>query len=126
METLYNLLTEIGREAERKVKFELSGPGGPLKTFFYNTMMPLVLNFETEQESYHFVFQTGGAVCLYRDLHANPDVAVLGEHAELIYLFKNQDAKRFELAEKTQRLKIVSHTFKGRQAVKKLRGLFLR
>jgi len=125
METLHNLLTEIGREAERRLKFELSGPGGPLKTFFYNQITPLVLNFETDQECYHFVFQAGGAVCLYRGLHANPDVAVLGEHAELIYLFQSRDAKQFELAEKTRKLRIVSHTFKGRQAVNKLRGLFL-
>ncbi len=125
METLYNLLTEICHEAERRVKVELSGPGGPLKTFFYKQITPLVLNFETEEECYHFVFETSGAVCLYRGLHTNPDVDFSGEHAELLYLFKNQDAKRFEQDEKTHKLKIVSHSFKGRQAVHKLRGLFL-
>jgi len=125
METLYNLLTEIGQEAESRLKLELSGPGGSLKTFFYNQITPLVLNFETEQERYHFVFETRGAVCLYRGLHTNPDVTVLGEHAELIYLFQNRDAKRFEQDEKTRKLKVVSHSFKGRQTVNKLRGLFL-
>lgn len=125
METLYNLLTEISREAERRVKCELTGPGGPLKTFFYRQITPLVLNFETELESYHFVFEPGGAVCLYRGLHAHPDVDFSGEHAELNYLFQNRDAKRFEQAEKTRKLQIISHSFKGRQAVTKLRGLFL-
>lgn len=125
METLYNLLTEIGREAERRLKLELSGPGGPLKTFFYKQITPLVLNFETEQECYHFVFETRGAVCLYRGLHANPDVNFSGEYAELIYLFQNRDAKRFEQDEKTHKFKIVSHSFKGRQAVRKLREFFL-
>ncbi len=125
METLYNLLTEIGREAERKVNSELSGLGGPLKTYFYKKITPLVLNFETEQECYHFVFEFSGTVCLYRGLHATPDVHFTGEYAEMIYLFKNQDAKRFEQDEKTRKLKIVSHNFKGRQAVRKLREFFL-
>jgi len=36
----------------------------------------------------------------------------------------NQDAKRFEQDERTRKLTIVSHTFKGRQAVRKLHEFF--
>jgi hypothetical protein len=125
MESLGNLLNEIGREAEYKVKRELSGPAGALKAFFYNVITPLVLNFETEHEVYHFVFQRGGSVSVQRGLHANPDVKVIGEHAELLYLLQNRDAKRFELAEKSGKIKIVCRTFKGGQTVVKLRELFL-
>lgn len=125
MDTLCNALKEIGTEAERKVKSELFGPVGPIKTLFYNIITPLVLNFETEAESYHFIFHRGGSVSLCTGLHNNPDVTVTGEHAELLYLLQEQDKERFKMAERTRKLTIAAHTFKGRQAVMKLRELFL-
>jgi hypothetical protein len=125
MSALYSVLKEIGTEAERKVKNELSGPAGPIKILFYNIIMPLVLNFKTEEESYHFIFQKGGSVSLCKGLHTNPDVTVNGEHAELLFLLQVQDKERFKMDEKTRRIMITTRTFKGRQAVTKLRELFL-
>ena len=125
MAALYDVLKGIGIEAERKVKGELSGSSGMLKAHLYNTLMPLVLNFQTEEESHHFIFQKGGAVSLHSGLHTNPDVRVSGEHAELLYLLQNRDKERFEQAERARRIKITSRTFKGGQAVAKLRGLVL-
>ena len=125
MEDLYNVLKEIGTEAETKARGELSDPPGSLKALLYNMLMPLVLNFQTEEESYHFIFQKGGSVSLYRGLHNSPDVNVSGEHAELLFLLQTRDKKRFEIDERTGKIKIGTFTFKGRQGVTKLRELFL-
>jgi hypothetical protein len=125
MDELYDVLKEIGIEAESKVKRELSGPTGLIKALFYNVITPAVLNFQTERECYHFIFQKGGSVSLRRGLHESPDVNVSGEHAELLYLLQNRDKKRFEMSEQTRRIKVIPSSFKGRQAVMKLRELFL-
>ena len=123
---LYNVLKEIGTEAESKVKGELSDPPGSIKALLYNMLMPLVLNFQTdEEESYHFIFQKGGSVYLYSGLHNSPDVKVSGEHAELLFLLQTRDKKRFEMDERTGKITISTFTFKGRQGVTKLRELFL-
>jgi hypothetical protein len=125
MEELYTVLKEIGSEAEKKVKRELSGPTGRIKALFYNVIMPAVLNFQTERESYHFIFHRGGSISLRRGLHTSPDVKVSGEHAELLYLLQNRDKKRFEIDERRRRIKVIPCSLKGRQAVMKLRELFL-
>lgn len=125
MDELYNALKEIGCEAERKVKEELSGTAGRIKALFYNLITPMVLNFQTERADYHFLFHRGGAISLHRGLHPNPDVTVSGEHAELLFLLKNRDKKRFELDERARKVKISPRSLKGMQAVSKLRELFL-
>jgi hypothetical protein len=125
MDALYSALKEIGTEAERKVKEELSGSSGPIKLLFYNLITPLILNFETERERYHFIFQKGGAVSVCQGLHNNPDVIVSGARAELLYLLQNHDKERFKIDEQTRKVKIRTRTFKGRQTVTKLRELFL-
>ena len=125
MEDLYNVLKEIGCEAERKLKEELSGPTGRLKALFYNLITPMVLNFQTEREHYHFIFHKGGSISLHPGLHMNPDVNVSGEHAELLYLLQNRDKKRFEVDERASKVKIIPRSLKGMQAVTKLRELFL-
>ncbi|MDI6885491.1 MAG: hypothetical protein QMD22_03925 [archaeon] len=125
MEELYTVLKEIGIEAGKKVKRELSGPLGAIKLPLYNLLAPMILNFQTERESYHFISQKGGSVSLRRGLHKSPDVNVSGEHAELLYLLQNLDKRRFEIDERRRRIKVIPRSLKGRQAVMKLRELFL-
>lgn len=125
MEDLYNVLKGIGLEAESKIKVELSCPSGRIKALLYDMFMPLALNFQTEEERHHFIFQKGGSISLYRELHNCPDVEVSGEHAELLFLLQARDKERFEMDERARRIEISACTFKGRQAVMKLRGLFL-
>lgn len=60
-----------------------------------------------------------------RGLHKSPDVNVSGEHAELLYLLQNRDKRRFEIDERRRRIKVIPRSLKGRQAVMKLRELFL-
>ena len=125
MTALYSLLREIGTEAEQNAKRELFGSSRSMKTLLYTMLMPLVLNFQTEEESYHFIFQKGGSVSLLHGLHENPDVYVSADHAKLIHILQNRDKAGFERAERTRRIKIMARTFKGSLAVVKLRALFL-
>ncbi|GAI52113.1 unnamed protein product, partial [marine sediment metagenome] len=67
----------------------------------YNTFMPLIVNVQSERESYHFIFQRGRAVSLYDGSHKNPDVTISGNHTELIYLLQRKDRNRFIMDEKT-------------------------
>jgi hypothetical protein len=125
MDELCTVLAEIGCEAEKKVMEELSGTTGRIKALFYNLITPMVLNFQTERECYHFLFHKGGSISLHRGLHMNPDVTVSGEHAELLCLLQNRDKKRFEMDERAKKVKISPRSLKGMQAVTKLRELFL-
>lgn len=125
MEALYDVLKEIGIEVENKVKEELSGPSGKLKALFYNIITPLVINVQTERDGYHFIFHKSGAVSLHRGLHDHQDVKVSGEPAELRYLLQARDKERFEMYKRARKIEILASTFKGRQAVTKLRKLFL-
>ncbi|RZN33697.1 MAG: hypothetical protein EFT35_10200 [Methanophagales archaeon ANME-1-THS] len=125
MEELYRLLKDIGCEAQKKVKEELSGPTGGIKALVYNLITPMVLNFQTELESYHFIFHKGGSISLHQGLHMTPDVTVSSEQAELVCILRDHDKKRFERDEQVGKIKIHTRSLKGRQAVTKLRELFL-
>ena len=125
MDALYALLREIGTEAEKNAKRDLSGSPQSLKALLYNMAMPVILNFRTEEESYHFIFQKGGSVSLHCGVHAHPDVNVSAERLELIRILQNRDKEGFTRAERTGRLKISEQSFKGKLAVMKLRELFL-
>ncbi|GAI28198.1 unnamed protein product [marine sediment metagenome] len=124
MVELYNLLEKIRIEAERQIRRELSGLGGLIKAPIYNTFMPLIVNVQSERESYHFIFQRGRAVSLYDGSHKNPDVTISGNHTELIYLLQRKDRNRFIMDEKTGKIEIISHTSKGTKAIAKIREMF--
>lgn len=124
MVELYNLLEKTRVEAEKRIRRELSGFSGLIKAPIYNTFLPLIVNVQSERESYHFIFKRGGTVSLYNGSHNNPDVTISGEHIELIYLLQGKDKNRFTLDERTGKIKIISHTSKGPQAIAKIREMF--
>ena len=124
MDELYNLLARIRIEAESRIRSELSGLGGIIKAPIYNSFMPLFVNVRSEKESYHFTFQKGGAVSLYRGTHNNPDVTMSGDHTELKYLLQTRDKNKFQIDERTGKIKIIVHTSKGGQAIGKIREMF--
>lgn len=125
MTALYSLLREIGTEAEQNAKRELLGSPQSILALLYAMLMPLVLNFQTGEERYHFIFQKDGSISLVSGLHEDPDVDVSADHAELVHILQNRDKARFKHAERTRRIKITARTFKGSLAVVKLRALFL-
>ncbi len=122
---MYELLKELGIDAENKAKEELSGHSKKMKTTLFKILTPVVFNIQTEEDEYHFVFNKDASVSRYHGLHSKPDVKFSSTHAELLYLLETRDNKRFKLAEKTRKVKIVTKNFRGKEAVMKLRELFL-
>ncbi len=123
---MYNLLRELGIEAERKGKAEMAGDtkSGKIRALIYRAMTPIVFNIQTEKESYHFIFQKDGSVVLCPGLHLKPDVTLNGAYDEVIHLLQTRDKKLFELDQRMGKLKIATTTLKGREAVIKLREMF--
>ena len=124
---MYNSLKELGIEAERKGKIEMSGDAKSrkIKTLMYRVMMPIVFNIQTEKECYHFIFQKDASVVLCQGLHPKPDVKLSGTYDEVLHLLQSRDKKLFEMDQRTGKITITTPTFKGREAVIKLREMFL-
>ena len=122
---MYNLLKQLGVEAEEKGKQELEGPAKAVKTAFYKVLTPIVFNIQAETECYHYIFQKDGCVAFHAGLHDQPDVTLTGPYEELVYLLQTRDKTRFESDQRTRKIKIVTTTFKGKVAVNKLREMFL-
>jgi hypothetical protein len=122
---MYTLLKQLGIEAEEKGKQELEGPAKSIKTAFYRVLAPIVFNIQTETECYCYIFQKDGSVTLLTELHDKPDVKLIGPYEEVLYLLQTRDKERFEMAQRTRKIKIVTNTFQGKLAVTKLREMFL-
>ncbi|MBN1455580.1 MAG: hypothetical protein JW945_04965, partial [Methanomicrobia archaeon] len=76
-------------------------------------------------ECYHFIFQKDGSVVLCPGLHSKPDVNLTGAYDEVLHLLQTRDKKLFELDQRIGKITITTPTFKGREAVIKLREMFL-
>ena len=123
---MYKSLRELGIEAERKGKAEMSvdTKSGKIKTLMYRAMTPIFFNIQTEKECYHFIFQKDGSVVLCPGLHPKPDINLKGAHDEVIHLLQTRDRKLLEKDQRTGNITITTPTFKGREAVTKLREMF--
>ncbi|HDS46208.1 MAG TPA: hypothetical protein ENN68_09040 [Methanomicrobia archaeon] len=123
---MYNSLRELGIEAERKGRAEMRGDSksAKIKTLLYRAMTPIFFNIQTEKECYHFIFQKDGSVVLSPGLHPKPDINLTGAYDEVIHLLQTRDKKLFELVQRTGKITITTPTFKGREAVVKLREMF--
>jgi len=123
---MYNSLRALGIEAERKGKAEMSGEtkSGKIKTLMYRVMTPIVFSIQTEKECYHFIFQKDGSVVLCPGLHPKPDVNLTGAYDAVIHLLQSRDKELFEMDQRTGKITITTPTFKGREAVIKLREMF--
>ena len=119
------LLKQLGIEAEEKGKQELEGPVKSIKTAIYKLLAPIVFNIQTETECYHYVFQKDGSVTFCTGLHDKPDVKLISPYDEVLYLLQTRDKERFDMAQRTRIIRIVTNTFQGSLAVTKLREMFL-
>ena len=124
---MYNSLKELGIEAEHKGKAEMCGntKSAKIKTLMYRVMTPIVFNIQTEKECYHFIFQKDGSVVLCSGLHPKPDVTLNGAYDDVVHLLRSRDRELFEKDQRTGKIMITTPTFKGREAVTKLREMFL-
>ena len=116
-------LEGLRAEAETKIKNELSGPLSLGKRLLYDVIMPLHVNITADPQECRLEFLPGGSIRLNRILAVSPDVTVKGELETIRTLIIHRSARMFEVAERNGEISVTSHTWKGRQAVQKVREL---
>ena len=120
---LVSLLSSLRSEVESRIREEISGPSNAGKRFIYDAVMPLRLNITSDSEKCRFEFLPGGFVQLHVGLASNPDVSVRGDSVSLADVILQRSKRAFEEAERNGKIVATSHTWKGRQAMRKVREL---
>jgi len=123
VDDLASLIEPLRTEAENKIKRELSGPLNVGKRLLYNAIMPLHVNITSESHQCCLEFLAEGNIRLKRNLDVNPDVIVVGEMETIRSLTIHGSTKMFEESERKGEISITSHTWKGEQAIQKVRDL---
>jgi hypothetical protein len=120
---LATILESLRAEAERKIKEEISGPQNMGRRFLYDTVMPIHLNITGGSQEYNLEFLAGGNVQLHTGLATNPDVSVQGDQVSLTDVILQRSSHLFDEAERSGRINAKSHSWKGQQALKRVRDL---
>jgi hypothetical protein len=120
---LTTLLLQLRAEIESRIREEISGPLNAGKRFLYDTVMPIHLNIIGDSQECNLEFLSGGNVQLHTGLASNPDVTVKGDLTSLRDAILQRSASVFEDAEQSGRIVVASHTWKGEQAMRKVRDL---
>lgn len=120
---LASLLEPLRTEAERKIKEQLSGPKGLGMKFIYDTMMPINLNITGGDQECYLEFLAGGNVQLHSGLAGSPDVSVKGDLESLRNVILQRSSRLFEEAERSVRIVATAHSWKGQQAMQKVREI---
>jgi hypothetical protein len=120
---LVSLLSSLRAEVETRIREEISGPLNAGKRFIYDAVMPLRLNITGDSQKYSLEFLPGGLVQLHVGLASNPDVSVRGDSATLSGVILQRSKEAFEEAERNGKIVAISHTWKGEQAMRKVREL---
>jgi hypothetical protein len=120
---LFSILTPLRDQAENTIKQEISGPTNFGKRFIYDTVMPLYLNITGDSQECNLEFLAGGNVQLHTGLAWSPDVTVKGDLASLRDVILQRSSRLFEEAERSKRIAVTCHSWKGQQAMQKVREL---
>jgi hypothetical protein len=120
---LVSLLSSLRAEVESRIRKEISGPLNAGKRFIYDAVMPIRLNIIGDSQKCSLEFLPGGFVQLHVDLASNPDVSVRGDSASLARVILQRSKQVFEEAERNGKIVAISHTWKGEQAIRKVREL---
>jgi hypothetical protein len=120
---LVSLLSSLRAEVESRIREEISGPLNAGKRFIYDAVMPLRLNITGDSQKCSLEFLPGGFVQLHVGLASNPDVSVRGDSASLADVILQRSKQAFEEAERNGKVVAISHTWKGGQAIRKVREL---
>jgi len=118
----YEFAEEIRTEAENAIKSELSRRSFLERTGF-RIFMPLTVNVVTDQGAVSLTILKDGTVKLSEHLTSSPDTTIQANFETLIGLYHSRDRNHFIQAERERRIKITSHSYKGKQAERKLREL---
>jgi hypothetical protein len=85
--------------------------------------MPLHLNITGDSQECNLEFLAGGEVQLHTGLASSPDVTVKGDLTSLRDVILQRSSRLFEEAERSKRIVVTCHSWKGEQAMKKVRDL---
>jgi hypothetical protein len=120
---LISLLSPLRAEVESKIREQISGPLNAGKRFIYDTVTPIRLNITSDSQKCSLEFLPGGLVQLHVGLVSNPDVSVKGDAASLANAVLKRSKEAFEEAERNGKIVAVNHTWKGEQAMRRVREL---
>jgi hypothetical protein len=120
---LVSLLSSLRVEVESRIREEISGPLNAGKRFIYDAVTPVRLNITGDSQKCNIEFLPGGFVHLSVGLVANPDVSVTGDSASLAGVILRRSKQAFEEAERNGKIVAISHTWKGEQAMRRVREL---
>jgi hypothetical protein len=123
MTDLFSILAPLRDQAENTIKQEISGPTSFGKRFLYDTVMPLYLNITGDSQECNLEFLAGGNVQLHTGLASSPDVTVKGDLESLRDVILQRSSRLFEEAERSKSIVVTCHSWKGQQAMQKVREL---
>jgi hypothetical protein len=111
---LKEVLEEIRKRLEERIKHQLSGLQGFVVRPLYNSIMPLHVEMSLAPEAFEFVFLKDGAVELSHG--SNADVRIESDSQTFMSLFQNPSAELFKELERQNKIRITSLTKKGNDA----------
>jgi hypothetical protein len=117
------ILSQLRAEIESRIREEISGPLNTGKRFLYDAVMPIRLNIIGDSQECNLEFLPGGNVQLHSGLASNPDVSVKGDLANLSDVILQRSGRLFDEAKRSGRIVVTSHSWKGEQAMQKVREL---
>jgi hypothetical protein len=117
------ILSQLRGEIESRLREEFSGPSNAGKRILYDMATPIYLNTVGDSQEFNLEFLAGGSVQLHTGLSPNPDVTVKGDLASLSDAVLQRSSQAFQEAEQKGRIVVTGHTWKGQQAMKKVREL---
>lgn len=120
---LASLLEPLRTLAETRIKQELSGPLNLGKRFLYDSIMPLHVNITADSQECCLEFLQGGNILLHPSSLSGPDVTVKGDFETLRNALIQRSSSVFEEAERNGKISVAGHTWKGQQAMEKVREL---
>lgn len=120
---LVSLLSSLRPQIENGIRKELSGPLNVGKRFIYDSITPIHLNIVGDSQECNLEFLAGGEVQLHTGMDSDPDVTVKGDLPSLRKAILQKNSSVFEEAERTGKIVVTCHTWKGQQAMQKVRQL---
>ena len=120
---LASVLEPLRAQAETRIKQELFGPLNLGKKFLYDSIMPLHVNITADSQECCLEFLQGGNIELHHASLPSPDVTVKGDFETLRNVLVERSSSAFEEAERNGKISVAGRTWKGQQAMEKVREL---
>jgi hypothetical protein len=122
MSQLYRILSPVKSEAENGIKTYYQQH--PFQAIAIDYMLPLYVNFISDNGLCSLMVQKGGKVLLNEGPHRCPDITVKSTCSTLLTLINEKNEARFNQAERNGQIQMAHHTSKGQQALIQVRSFF--